>query len=217
VIACTAVEKPGGLVGFPVKSADMAFTMVAEREQVNQGFLNVILRHLLDNTDGNIYVATNLLTLPWLHRRFNALGGHWSNTLVWMVPGVRGSTKKPYRAATIPVLYGWREGSPRYFRARSNIKGGRSSGNLTRLKRNPKARLPVEIVTRAITDSSKAGDTVLDTDVGRGATLIAAEKMGRRLVGYARTPRSCDLVRKRWAQFVHGDGAKWQAVTPLIE
>ncbi len=217
VVACAALEKPGSLMGFPVKSADMAFTLLAEQEQVNEGFLNVILQHLFDNTDGNIYMATNLLTLPWLHRRFNALGGHWSNTLVWLVPGARGSTKKPYREATIPVLYGWPEGSARYFRARNAVKGERSTTNLFRLKRSPKTKLPVEIVIRALTDSSKAGDTVLDTDVGRGATLIAAEKMGRRLVGYARTPRGCDLVRRRWARFVHGEGVKWQAVTPMIE
>ncbi len=217
VIACSSLEKPGTLMGFPVKSADMAFTVLAEREQVNEGFLNVIIQHLLENTDGNVYMATNMLTLPWLHRRFNALGGHWSNTLVWLVPGARGSVKRPYREATIPVLYGWREGSPRYFRARNTVKGERSTSNLFRLRRSPKTRLPVEIVTRALTDSSKAGDTILDTDVDRGATLIAAEKMGRRLVGYARTARGCDLVRKRWASFVHGDGAKWQAVTPMIE
>ena len=191
--------------------------MLAEREQVNEGFLNDIIQHLLENTVGNVYMATNMLTLPWLHRRFNALGGHWSNTLVWLVPGARGSVKRPYREATIPVLYGWREGSPRYFRARNTVKGERSTSNLFRLRRSPKTRLPVEIVTRALTDSSKAGDTILDTDVDRGATLIAAEKMGRRLVGYARTARGCDLVRKRWASFVHGDGAKWQAVTPMIE
>lgn len=217
VIACSVLDKPGSLMGFPVKSADMSFTLLAETEQVNEGFLNVILQHLLGNTDGNIYVATNLLTLPWLHRRFNALGGHWSNTLVWLTPGAKGSTKKPYREATIPVLYGWPEGSPRYFRARNNVKGERSTSNLFRLKRSPKAKLPVEIVIRALTDSSKAGDTILDTDVGRGATLIAAEKMGRRLVGYARTARGCDLVRRRWTQFVHGDGTKWQAATPMIE
>lgn len=217
VIACAAIEKPGSLEGFPVKVADMAFTCIAETKHVNEDFLNVMLQHTLDNTDGNVYVASNLLTLPRLHQRFVALGGHWSNTLAWMIPSLKASSKYPYREATIPVLYGWREGSPRYFRARNAVKGERSVGNLFRLKRKPTTKLPVEIVTRAIMDSSKIGDTVLDPNMGTGATVIAAEKTGRRLIGYVRTPRLCDIVRKRWATFVHGEGAKWQAVTPMID
>ncbi|KKN18411.1 hypothetical protein LCGC14_0956040 [marine sediment metagenome] len=216
VLVCSGLEKPGSLEGFPVKCADMAFTRIAEKDQINENFLNVYVRHLLDNTDGAVYVATNMLTLPTLQRRFQALGGHWSNTLVWISPTTKASAKTPYKEATVPVLYGWREGSPRYFRARNAIKGERSSSNLFRLRRGPKTKLPVEVVVEAILDASKVGDTILDTDVGRGATLIAAEKMGRRLVGYARTTRACDLVRKRWALFVHGEGVKWQSVTPMM-
>lgn len=27
-------------------------------------------------------------------------------------------------------------------------------------------------------------------------------------------PHYCDVIRKRWAEFVHGAGCDWQALTP---
>jgi DNA modification methylase len=39
---------------------------------------------------------------------------------------------------------------------------------------------PVELVERALRNSSRPGDTVLDCFGGSGTTLIAAEKTGRR-------------------------------------
>ena len=38
---------------------------------------------------------------------------------------------------------------------------------------------PVELIERAITNSSRPGDTVLDPFSGSGSTVIACEKIGR--------------------------------------
>jgi DNA modification methylase len=60
---------------------------------------------------------------------------------------------------------------------------------------------PVELVSRAIYNSSKAGDLVLDLFGGSGTTLIAAEKLHRRCFLSELDPVYCDVIVKRWEQF----------------
>ena len=60
---------------------------------------------------------------------------------------------------------------------------------------------PVELIERALLNSSKSGDVVHDCFGGSGSTLIAAEKNAR----YARLmeldPKYCDVIVKRWQEF----------------
>ncbi len=54
---------------------------------------------------------------------------------------------------------------------------------------------------RAVTNSSKAGDVVLDLFGGSGSTLIACEKMKRRAFLMELDPRYVDVIVKRWEDF----------------
>jgi DNA modification methylase len=60
---------------------------------------------------------------------------------------------------------------------------------------------PVELIEKAINNSSKAGDIVIDCFGGSSSTMIAAEKLGR----YARLmeldPKYCDVIVRRWEEF----------------
>ncbi len=60
---------------------------------------------------------------------------------------------------------------------------------------------PVELVMRAISNSSKAGDLVLDLFGGSGTTLIAAEKLNRRCFAMEFDEGYCDVIVKRWEDF----------------
>lgn len=60
---------------------------------------------------------------------------------------------------------------------------------------------PVELIERALTNSSKAGDTVLDVFGGSGSTLIACEKHGRHARLMELDPKYCDVIIKRWQDF----------------
>ena len=56
---------------------------------------------------------------------------------------------------------------------------------------------PVALVERAIRNSSKSRDIVLDPFGGSGSTLIACEKTGQvRLVEL--DPKYCDVIVQRW-------------------
>jgi DNA modification methylase len=60
---------------------------------------------------------------------------------------------------------------------------------------------PVELVERAIRNSSRPGDTVLDCFGGSGTTLIAAEKTGRRARLMELDPKYADVIVRRWEDF----------------
>lgn len=57
---------------------------------------------------------------------------------------------------------------------------------------------PVNLVARAIRNSSEAGALVLDPFAGSGTTAIAAELEGRRAALIELDPRYCDAIVARW-------------------
>ena len=60
---------------------------------------------------------------------------------------------------------------------------------------------PVELLERAIVNSSKSGDIVLDMFGGSGSTMIACEKTGRSSRLVELDPRYCDVIIKRWQDY----------------
>ena len=57
---------------------------------------------------------------------------------------------------------------------------------------------PVELVERAIRNSSRPGQLVLDPFGGSGTTLIAAEKAQRRSTLIELDPKYADVIVRRW-------------------
>jgi DNA modification methylase len=60
---------------------------------------------------------------------------------------------------------------------------------------------PVELVERALSNSSKAGDVVIDCFGGSGSTLIACEKNNRHSRLMELDPKYCDVIINRWQEF----------------
>ena len=60
---------------------------------------------------------------------------------------------------------------------------------------------PVALVERAIRNSSKSRDIVLDPFGGSGTTLIAAEQSGRRARLIELDPKYVDVIVTRWQSF----------------
>lgn len=207
VLFCGKLDGKSGLSGFPVERADAGFAHFAEKGNVTDSFVDVLVSALLNNVDGAIYIASDLLTAPILQGRFVACGGHWSQTLLWYANESRPSNTEAYRDITLPVLYGWREGSAHYW------NGARDNGNVFTLKRAPKAAVPVEVLVRMLINSTKAGGTLFDPCVGKGASVIAAEKTKRKVVGYVWNAREMDAVRKRWTEFSKPPGTNWRSAT----
>lgn len=60
---------------------------------------------------------------------------------------------------------------------------------------------PVELSSRAIKNSSKAKNIILDIFGGSGSTLIACEKLDRKARIMELDPIYCDVIIKRWENF----------------
>lgn len=95
------------------------------------------------------------------------------------------------------MLYGWREGSQHYW------CGARDQGDVWFVKKPVRNDLhpttkPVELVERAIRNSSKSRDTVLDPFGGSGTTLIACERTGRQARLIELDPKYCDVIVQRY-------------------
>lgn len=86
-------------------------------------------------------------------------------------------------------------------------RGGKSESDIWSLSRGATGEYvhptqkPVELIERALGNSSKAGDVVLDSFGGSGSTLIACEKTGRSARLMDLDPKYCDVIIKRWEDF----------------
>jgi DNA modification methylase len=125
-------------------------------------------------------------------------------------------TRKDMMGCFEIAFYGWREGAGhRFF-------GPNNATDLWHLKKdNPAAYLhltqkPVELAVRAIQYSSLIGENVLDLFGGSGSTLIACEQTSRRAFLMELDPLYCDVIRKRWAEFVKGEGCDWITQTRAL-
>jgi DNA modification methylase len=125
--------------------------------------------------------------------------------LIWAKNTFAGSLSAQYKYAYEPFWYGHKRGqSPRWHGPTNEVtvwqcaKPQRNEGHPT-VK-------PLELAERAIRNSSRPGQTVLDLFLGSGTTLVAAAKMGRRCYGMEIEPRYCDVAIRRHIGFV-GEGA----------
>lgn len=90
--------------------------------------------------------------------------------------------------------------------------------NLWHIKRPNKNDLhptmkPVELVERAICNSSRPGDIVLDPFAGSGSTLVAAERTGRIAYLMEIDPHYCDVIVRRWEEYTGKKAIRHEADT----
>ncbi len=162
-------------------------------------FLREACANILAVTTGAIYMCMSSSELHTLFRAFTDAGGHWSTFVIWAKHHFTLG-RSDYQRQYEPILYGWREGTDHYW------CGDRNQGDVWFIKR-PMANLdhptpkPVELVERALRNSSKTRDTILDPFAGSGTTVIACEKTGRQARVIELDPKYCDLVVRRWEAF----------------
>ena len=116
-----------------------------------------------------------------------------------------------------PIWFGWKNGaSHRWFGAHDATTTTAQQWNIVQSSALHPTTKPVDMLAYFIKNSSERGDIVLDTFGGSGSTLIACEKTGRVCRMMEILPKYCDAIRKRYAEFVHGEGCDWQSLTPKI-
>jgi DNA modification methylase len=77
---------------------------------------------------------------------------------------------------------------------------------------------PVELIERALLNSSKAGNVVVDLFGGAGSTLIGCERRGRKARLMEIDPKYADVIVWRWQRYagkqavLDGDGRTFDEV-----
>jgi DNA modification methylase len=64
---------------------------------------------------------------------------------------------------------------------------------------------PVELISKALENSSKKGDIVIDVFGGSGSTVIACELHNRKAMIVDLDPKYCDVIIKRWQNYTGKD------------
>ena len=75
---------------------------------------------------------------------------------------------------------------------------------------------PVGLIKRLILNSSRTNELVVDFFLGSGTTIMACEECDRTCYGVEMDPKYCDVIRKRWAEYTHGEGCDWESLTPEV-
>jgi len=175
-----------------------------------EGFLQDACTSMLSVTKGAVYVCMSSSELHTLQRAFTAAGGKWSTFIIW-AKHTFTLGRADYQRQFEPVLYGWPAGHDRYW------CGARDQGDVWFIDKPARNDLhptmkPVALVERAIRNSSKSRDVVLDPFGGSGSTLIACERAGRQARLIELEPKYCDVIVQRWQAFsgsaavLDGDG-----------
>ncbi len=175
---------------------------------------------------GDVYICMSSSELHTLQRAFMECGGHWSDYIIWAKNAFtigRANHQRQYEA----ILYGWFEGSTHYWSGARNlsdlvgiedlqydfdgvqlvrVEPGGIEGDLWQYPKPQKSpehptMKPVALCARAVQNSSKRNDIVLDTFGGSGSTMIACEQLDRYCRMSELDPRYCDVIVARWENF----------------
>lgn len=162
-----------------------------------------------------IYLVMSAQEWPVIDSGLRRAGFHWSSTIIWAKDRLVLS-RKDYHTQYEPIWYGWNEKAPRLCCVED-----RKQSDIWQIQRPGRSELhpttkPVELIERAIFNSSNRGSLVLDLFGGSGSTLIACERTGRQCVSMELDPRYCDVIRQRWEEFT-GLKATREEVTAVQE
>jgi DNA modification methylase len=177
--------------------------------------------NILSVTKGACYICMSSSELDTLQRAFRAAGGKWSTFVIW-AKSTFTLGRADYQRQYEPILYGWKDGADHYW------CGARDQGDVWFFDKPARNDLhptmkPVALVERAVRNSSKGRDIVLDPFGGSGSTLIACAKAGRQARLIELDPKYVDTIILRWQAFgggiavLDGDGRSYEDIATSRE
>ncbi len=167
--------------------------------------------NMLTVCKGALYICMSSSELHTLQKAFIEAGGKWSTFVIW-AKNTFTLGRADYQRQYEPILYGWKQDVDHFW------CGARNQGDVWFVNKPVRNELhptmkPVELVERAINNSSKSRDIVLDCFGGSGTTLIACEKLNRQCRMIELDPKYADVIVKRWEEFT---GKKAELMQPDV-
>lgn len=166
-------------------------------------FLFDFCKNALEITKGACYVCMSSSELHTLQKAFTDAGGKWSTFIIWAKNHFTLG-RSDYQRQYEPILYGWKQNNDHFW------CGDRNQGDVWYYNKPNKSDLhptmkPVELCKRAILNSSKTDDIILDCFGGSGSTLIASEQTNRRCRMIELDQKYVDVIVKRWQNLTGKD------------
>jgi site-specific DNA-methyltransferase (adenine-specific) len=170
--------------------------------------------HLADHSAYYVCTASSNGLLPLMLDTLAAAGMPYRHQLIW-VKNCHVLGRSDYCYKHEPILYGWAK-RHKFYGAGEQKFSVWEYPKPTANKLHPTMK-PVALIENAILNGSEKGMLVADPFLGSGSTLIAAERTGRICVGTELEPKYCDVVRRRWAEHLKGEGCDWRELTPVTK
>lgn len=177
-------------------------------------YMEVIKEYL--KVGGSFYLCSGWSSYPIFVYAIKACGMKFANPIVWVKNNttlgwndykykyemiVKGKKKKAtVKKKTTPILYGW-NGGRHYFidsKFESDVWEIKRRASNTMVHPTQK---PIALTNKAITNSSKPKEIVLDLFGGSGVTLISCERLNRLCRINELDPIFCDVIINRWEQY----------------
>ena len=123
---------------------------------------------------------------------------HFSSMIIWEKNSLTLS-QTDYQSIHEPCLYGWNKtGTHSWFGDRKQTSVWKIHKENLKGHTTPK---PVAFIDRALKNSSKSDDIIIDFFGGSGSTMIACEKTNRKCYMMELDPKYIDRIVKRWEQY----------------
>lgn len=145
---------------------------------------------------GCIYITVPPGPLNLMFANFLAKGDVLRQQLQWYKDAIVMG-RSDYHYQHEPILYGWKPGAPHHAPPARDQSSVWSIPRPKVSKQHPTMK-PVELVEKAIINSSKPNWTVGDPFCGSGTTVIACEKTGRAARVIELDPKYADVILQRW-------------------
>jgi DNA modification methylase len=153
-----------------------------------------------------IYIMGGTFNLPMVYKLFDVTFRQVPTLIVWDKEQFV-LRHHDYHNQWEAIFYSWRpcDGS-----ANDRWHGDRKQSDVWRLPRDANSermhitQKPVELVEKAVANSSPLGGIVWEPFSGSGATLIACERLGRKCRAVEISPAYCAVAIQRWADATSG-------------
>ena len=165
-------------------------------------FMNKVFQNMNKASKGGCVTYVVMSAQEWgnLMLTLKDNGYHWSSTIIWkkdrLVP-----SRKDYHTQYEPIFYGWKEGAPRLHPLDDRKQSDVWDIERPHVSEEHPTMKPIELVSRAVLNSSNVGDKVLDLFGGSGSTLISCEQTNRINYSMELDPHYCQVIINRWEQY----------------
>jgi DNA modification methylase len=109
--------------------------------------------------------------------------------------------RQDYQWKHEPCLYGWKDGAGHLWNSDRKQTTLLAFDKPIRNGAHPTMK-PVELFVYQLTNNTKGEDIILDTFLGSGTSIIAAQKTGRVCYGLELDPKYVDVIIQRYVDYV---------------